>query len=34
MIAVGIANWGTFGGALCFAVAGVMQLYEPPATGL
>jgi hypothetical protein len=30
MIAVGIANWGTFGGALCFAVAGVMQFYEPP----
>jgi hypothetical protein len=30
MIAVGIANWGTFGGALCFAVAGAMQFYEPP----
>jgi hypothetical protein len=30
MIAVGIANWGTFGGAVCFAVAGVMQFYEPP----
>jgi len=30
MIAVGIANWGTFGGALCFAIAGFMQFYEPP----
>jgi len=30
MIAVGIANWGTFGGAVCFAVAGFMQFYEPP----
>src|ERR1700744_6342438 len=31
MIAVGIANWGTLTGALCFAVAGAMQFYEPPA---
>jgi hypothetical protein len=30
MIAVGIANWGTLTGALCFAVAGVMQFFEPP----
>jgi hypothetical protein len=30
MIAVAIANWGTFGGAACFAVAGFMQFYEPP----
>jgi hypothetical protein len=30
MIAVGIANWGTFGGAVCFAVAGFMQFSEPP----
>jgi hypothetical protein len=30
MIAVNIANWGTLTGALCFAVAGVMQFYEPP----
>lgn len=30
MIAVGIANWGTLTGALCFAVAGAMQFYEPP----
>jgi hypothetical protein len=29
-IAVGIANWGTFAGALCFAVAGVMQEFERP----
>ena len=28
--AVGIANWGTLTGALCFAVAGVMQFYEVP----
>ena len=28
MIAVGIANWGTLTGALCFAVAGVMQEFE------
>ena len=31
MIAVGIANWGTLTGALCFAVAGVMQEFEQPA---
>ena len=30
MIAVALANWGTFGGAACFAVAGFMQFYEPP----
>jgi hypothetical protein len=30
MIAVGIANWGTLTGALCFAAAGAMQLREPP----
>jgi hypothetical protein len=30
MIAVGIANWGTLAGALCFAVAGVMQEFERP----
>jgi threonine/homoserine/homoserine lactone efflux protein len=28
---IGIVNWGTFLGALCFAVAGVMQLFERPA---
>jgi hypothetical protein len=31
MIAVGIANWGTLTGALCFAFAGALQFREPPA---
>jgi hypothetical protein len=31
MIAIGIANWGTLTGALCFAVAGVFQEFERPA---
>lgn len=31
LIAVGIANWGTLTGALCFAAAGFAQFYEPPA---
>lgn len=30
MIAVGIANWGTLTGALCFAVAGFAQFFEAP----
>ncbi|HEX4306355.1 MAG TPA: hypothetical protein VHZ54_09980 [Solirubrobacterales bacterium] len=30
MIAVAIANWGTLTGALCFAIAGFMQFFEPP----
>jgi hypothetical protein len=30
-LAVGIANWGTFAGALCFAIAGAMQEFERPA---
>jgi hypothetical protein len=30
LIAVGIANWGTLTGALCFAVAGAMQFRESP----
>jgi hypothetical protein len=30
MIAVGIANWGTLTGALCFAFAGVLQEFERP----
>jgi hypothetical protein len=30
MIAVGIANWGTLTGALCFAIAGVMQEFDRP----
>lgn len=31
MIAIGTANWGTLTGALCFAVAGVLQEFERPA---
>ena len=30
-LAVGIANWGTLSGALCFALAGAMQEWERPA---
>lgn len=29
-LAVGVANWGTLTGALCFAIAGVMQEFERP----
>ncbi len=29
-LAVGIANWGTLTGALCFAAAGLMQEFEHP----
>ncbi|HSC22064.1 MAG TPA: hypothetical protein VLC07_10080 [Solirubrobacterales bacterium] len=29
-LAVGIANWGTFAGAACFAAAGVMQEFDRP----
>jgi hypothetical protein len=29
-LAVGIANWGTLTGALCFAIAGLMQEFEDP----
>ena len=29
-INVGLANWGTFAGALCFAIAGVLQELERP----
>jgi len=31
-LAVGLANWGTLTGALCFAIAGVMQELERPLT--
>lgn len=31
MIAIGIANWGTFTGAACFAAAGIAQEFERPA---
>ena len=27
-----VANWGTFAGAACFAIAGVMQAFDRPAT--
>jgi hypothetical protein len=30
-LAVGVANWGTLTGALCFAIAGAMQEFEHPA---
>jgi hypothetical protein len=30
MLATGIANWGTLTGALCFAIAGLMQEFEHP----
>jgi hypothetical protein len=30
MLATGIANWGTLLGALCFAIAGLMQEFEHP----
>lgn len=30
MVATGIANWGTVTGALCFAIAGLMQEFEHP----
>jgi hypothetical protein len=29
-LAVGIANWGTVAGALCFAIAGAIQEFERP----
>jgi hypothetical protein len=28
---LGLVNWGTFAGAVCFAVGGVLQLFERPA---
>lgn len=28
---VGLVNWGTFGGAVCFVIGGVLQLFERPA---
>jgi hypothetical protein len=30
VVATGIANWGTLTGALCFAIAGLMQEFEHP----
>jgi hypothetical protein len=26
----GISNWGTFGGAICFAIGGVLQAFDQP----
>jgi hypothetical protein len=30
MVAIALANWGTLTGALCFAVAGVLQEFQRP----
>ncbi len=30
MVNVGIANWGTLAGALCFSVGGALQFFERP----
>jgi len=27
---IGLVNWGTFAGALCFAIGGVMQMFDTP----
>ena len=29
-INVGLVNWGTFAGAVCFAVAGLIQAFDTP----
>lgn len=31
VVNVDVANWGTFGGAVCFAVGGILQAFERPA---
>ncbi len=31
VVNVGVANWGTLSGALCFAAAGLLQEFERPA---
>jgi len=33
VISIGVVNWGTFLGALCFVVGGVLQAFERPAQG-
>ena len=33
-INVDVANWGTLTGALCFAIGGVMQAFDPPSPPL
>ena len=30
VINAGLVNWGTFAGAVCFAVGGVLQVFDPP----
>lgn len=30
VVNVDVANWGTFCGAVCFAIGGVMQAFDPP----
>ncbi|MFF1838707.1 hypothetical protein ACFVXE_31630 [Streptomyces sp. NPDC058231] len=30
LVNVSVANWGTFAGALCFAAAGLLQVFERP----
>jgi hypothetical protein len=32
-IDTGLVNWGTFAGATCFAVAGALQVFDPPVAG-
>ena len=29
---VGLVNWGTFAGAVCFAVGGLIQAFDTPTT--
>jgi hypothetical protein len=33
LVNVDVANWGTLTGALCFAIGGVVQLFERPPSG-
>jgi hypothetical protein len=33
VISLGVVNWGTFLGALCFVVGGVLQAFERPEAG-
>jgi hypothetical protein len=33
LVNVDIANWGTLTGALCFAIGGIVQLFERPSSG-
>ena len=28
----GLVNWGTFAGAVCFAIGGAVQLFDKPTT--